>query len=187
MKRVKNRTSERRRRGLTVSPPPVAPRAEATPAPKWPSLVREEPPWSARVREREAEAGEGMKGGDWLDLVQCRQNPRSPLSGVTSAPQPGGEAVPRICSQKPRRQFCHAGRRESAAALYPRSLKSPRGGFGFPAAHFVVLAVRLMPQPRRLSAFAQAPRTQKPGLTPAKTPRRSRRLREAALQHYKGN
>lgn len=63
MKRVRNRTRERRRRGLTVRPPPAAPRAEAAPTPKWPSLAREEPPWSARAREREAEAGEGMKVG----------------------------------------------------------------------------------------------------------------------------
>lgn len=52
-------------------------------------------------------SGDGRRdeGGDWPDLVECRHNPLSPLSDLTSAPEPGGDAVSGVCLQEPRFQF----------------------------------------------------------------------------------
>lgn len=186
MKSVKDRTSERRRRGLTVSPPPVALWAEAPPTPKWPSLEWEEPAWSARVREREAEAGDGMKAGlagfetgaalpaPWRDL-------RSSTWRWSRSSNLFRDRVANFAAQDVGRARRRRRRR------FTDGLLSLKGNQSLPAARSVALAVRLMLQPHGLSAFAQAPRTQKPRLMPAKTPRSSRLLREAALQHYKGN
>lgn len=77
-------------------------------------------------------SGDGRRdeGGDWPDLVECRRNPLSPLSDLTSAPEPGGDTC--FWNLFTGTAFPILGQRKSVAeeSVKSRPLESPWGGLG---------------------------------------------------------